>query len=362
MTNQTKGIKYSKYAKKSLRCSDKRRQGTRSHRGLDHEPPSPDNKKPKLMDQLSQALRARHYSRRTEKAYGHWVKRYIYFHKIRHPAEMAEPEINAFLTHLAVKGKVSASTQNQALSALLFLYRHVLNREVGELDEVIRARKSNHLPVVMTREEVKAVISELEGTNRVVASLLYGAGLRLLECLRLRVQDIDFSLNQITVRDGKGNKDRLTMLPEVLKSPLTEHLVRARTIHERDLADGYGRVNMPHALERKYPNASAEWRWQFVFPQEHRWTNQDTGDQGRHHIHESIIQKAMKRAVRQVGLQKKATCHTLRHSFATHLLEDGHDIRTVQELLGHKDVKTTMVYTHVLNRGGRGVRSPMDKF
>jgi len=274
---------------------------------------------------------------------------------------MAEPEINAFLTHLAVKGKVSASTQNQALSALLFLYRHVLNREIGDLDEVIRARRPRRLPVVMTREETKAVISQIEGTKWIAACLMYGAGLRLLECLRLRVQDIDFSANQITVRDGKGNKDRLTMLPEAVKGPLSQHLERVREVHKRDLAEGYGRVQMPYALERKYPGAAAEWRWQFVFPQDRRWINPKTGEQGRHHFHESIIQKAMRVAVRKTGITKRATCHTLRHSFATHLLEDGYDIRTVQELLGHKDVKTTMVYTHVLNRGGKGVRSPMDK-
>lgn len=315
---------------------------------------------PKLLDQMREALRSRHYSRRTEQAYCQWVKRYIHFHHVRHPAEMAEPEINAFLTHLAVKEKVSASTQNQALSALLFLYRHVLSREVGDLGEVIRARKPKRLPVVITREEVKAVLANLPGDKWLMASLMYGSGLRLMECLRLRVQDLDFSRNEIHVRDGKGAKDRVTMLPESLRAPLLKHLKRVKNIHERDLADGWGRVLLPDAIGRKYPNASREWRWQWVFPQENRWKNEKTGEQGRHHVHESIIQKAVNGAVRKAGLAKRATCHTFRHSFATQLLEGGYDIRTVQELLGHKDVKTTMIYTHVLNRGGKGVKSPVD--
>jgi integron integrase len=274
---------------------------------------------------------------------------------------MGEPEINAFLTHLAVKERVAASTQNQALSALLFLYRHVLAREIGDLGEVIRARKPKRMPVVMTREEVKAVLDHLSGDKWLMASLMYGTGIRLMECLRLRVQDIDFTRKEILVRDGKGAKDRITMLPESLKAPLQEHLKRIKAVHERDLADGWGRVLMPEALDRKYPNAPKEWRWQWVFPQENRWKNAKTGEEGRHHVHESIIQKAVAGAVRKTGLTKRATRHTLRHSFATQLLEDGYDIRTVQELLGHKDVKTTMIYTHVLNRGGKGVKSPMDE-
>jgi integron integrase len=309
---------------------------------------------------MREALRSRHYSRRTEQTYCHWVKRFIYFHNVRHPAEMSEAEINAFLTHLAVKEKVSASTQNQALSALLFLYRHVLGREIGDLGEVIRARKPKRLPVVMTRDEVRAVLANLTGDKWLMASMMYGAGLRLMECLRLRVQDIDFSRNEILIRDGKGAKDRITMLPQSLKVPLLEHLKRAKNIHERDLADGWGRVRLPDAIDRKYPNASREWRWQWVFPQESRWKNEKTGEEGRHHVHESIIQKAVSGAVRKAGLAKRATCHTFRHSFATQLLESGYDIRTVQELLGHKDVKTTMIYTHVLNRGGKGVKSPLD--
>jgi integron integrase len=273
---------------------------------------------------------------------------------------MAEPEINAYLTHLAVKDKVSASTQNQALSALLFLYRHVLDREIGDLGEVIRARKPSRLPVVMTREETRAVLSHLKGDKWLMASLMYGAGLRLMKCLRLRIQDVDFARNEVTVRDGKGAKDRVTMLPASVKMPLQRHLQAAKQIHEKDLTDGWGRVQMPYALDRKYPNASADWRWQWVFPQESRWRNRETGEQGRHHVHESIVQKAVKEAVAKAGLVKHVSCHTFRHSFATHLLQDGYDIRTIQELLGHKDVSTTMIYTHVLNRGGQGVRSPAD--
>lgn len=317
-------------------------------------------KQPKLLDRLREALRSRHYSRRTEQTYCLWVKRFIYFHNVRHPAEMAELEVNAFLTHLAIKGKVSASTQNQALSALLFLYRHVLGQELGELGEVIRARKPKRLPVVMTREEVRAVLACLSGDKRIMAALMYGTGLRLMECLSLRIQDIDFNRNEILVRDGKGAKDRVTMLPESLKKSLQDHLEKVKIIHDRDMRDGWGRVLMPNALDRKYPNANREWCWQWVFPQENRWKNPKTGEEGRHHVDESILQKAFKQAVRKSGLVKRATCHTLRHSFATHLLESGYDIRTVQELLGHNDVRTTMIYTHVLNRGGHGVKSPVD--
>jgi integron integrase len=273
---------------------------------------------------------------------------------------MGEAEINGFLSHLALRAKVSASTQNQALSAILFLYRGLLRRKVGNLADVVRARRPKRLPVVMTKKEARAVVSRLEGTVWIIGCLMYGAGLRLRECLRLRVQDVDFGANQVIIRDGKGFKDRTTLLPESLKEPLTDHLNRVKALHEEDLADGYGRVEMPYALARKYPNAAAEWRWQFVFPQKTRWRNAETGHQGRHHVDESIVQKAVRGAVRESGLVKRITCHTFRHSFATHLLEDGYDIRTVQELLGHKDVRTTMVYTHVLNKGGMGVRSPVD--
>ena len=315
---------------------------------------------PKLLESLREALHVRHYSHRTEDTYCSWVKRFVHFHKLRHPKEMGELEINLFLTHLAVSEKVSASTQNQALSALLFLYRHVIGKEVGDLGHVIRARKPIHLPVVLTRDEVKALLSQLAGDKWLMASLMYGAGLRLMECLRLRVQDIDFSRNEIMVRDGKGAKDRITMLPESLKNPFSDQLKNVKKIHDKDLADGWGRVLLPGALDRKYPNAPAEWRWQWVFPQEHRWVNTKTGEEGRHHIDESLIQKAVKSAAFHAQLIKRATCHTFRHSFATHLLEAGYDIRTIQELMGHKDVSTTMIYTHVLNKGGHGVKSPVD--
>ncbi len=315
---------------------------------------------PKLLESLREALHVRHYSNRTEDTYCSWVKRFVNFHKLRHPKEMGELEINLFLTHLAVSEKVSASTQNQALSALLFLYRHVIGKDVGDLGHVIRARKPIHLPVVLTRDEVKALLAQLAGDKWLMASLMYGAGLRLMECLRLRVQDIDFASNEIMVRDGKGAKDRITMLPETLKQPLSDHLKNVKRVHDKDLADGWGRVLLPGALDRKYPNAPAEWRWQWVFPQENRWTNPKTGEEGRHHIDESLIQKAVKSAAFHAQLIKRATCHTFRHSFATHLLESGYDIRTIQELMGHKDVSTTMIYTHVLNKGGHGVKSPFD--
>jgi len=278
-------------------------------------PRQPARQSPKLLDQLREALRSRHYSHRTEATYCHWVKRYIFFHHVRHPAEMAEPEINRFLTHLAVREHVSASTQNQALCALLFLYRHVLRREIGDLGEVIRARKPKRLPVVMTREEVKAVLAHLVGDKWLMASLMYGAGLRLMECLRLRVQDVDISRNEITVRDGKGAKDRITMVPTSLKGPLQQHLTQVKTIHEKDLAAGWGRVQLPDALERKYPNAPREWRWQWVFPQEKRWKNPRTQEQGRHHIDDSLVQKAIKDAVIRAGLTKRASCHTFRPFF-----------------------------------------------
>jgi len=316
-----------------------------------------------LIDQMRRALRARHYSRRTEQTYCLWVRRYIRFHELRHPADMAEPEINAFVTHLAVADHVSASTQTQALSALLFLYRHVLHREVGELHELVRARKPRRLPVVLSRSEVRAVLHELDRAGRqnwLIASLLYGAGLRLNECLRLRVLDLDLARGELIVRSGKGGKDRATTLPQALVPDLRDQLRRAKLLHDRDLADGWGAVDLPDSLERKYPRAPYEWRWQWVFPQQRRWTDRGTGRQGRHYVHPSIIQRAVKDAVRRAGIDKHATCHTLRHSFATHLLETGYDIRTIQELLGHKDVGTTMIYTHVLQRGAQGVRSPLD--
>ncbi|MBN1957888.1 MAG: integron integrase [Desulfuromonadales bacterium] len=316
-------------------------------------------KPPKLLDQMRESMRVRHYRKRTEETYCQWVRRYILFQK-RHPKDMGEEEINAFLTHLAVKDKVSASTQNQALSAILYLYRYVIGRDVGDLGNVIRARRPKRLPVVMTREEVKLVLDQLSDEKWLMASLLYGSGLRLMECLRLRVQDLDFSSKEILVRDGKGGKDRRTMLPQALIPVLRDHSLRIKHIHEKDLADGWGRVELTGALERKYPNASAEWRWQWVFPQENRWKNKTTGDEGRHHVHESILQKAVKAAVYKAGIVKRVGCHTFRYAFATHLLMNGYDIRTIQELMGHKDLNTTMIYTHVLNKGGKGVSSPLD--
>jgi integron integrase len=303
----------------------------------------------------------RHYSVRTEEAYIGWIKRFILFHGKRHPLEMGEDEITRFLSALAVHGQVSASTQNQALCALVFLYRHVLGQNLGWLDDVVRAKRPQRLPVVLTRPEVKALLGALEGVHWVMASLLYGAGLRLLECLRLRVKDIDFGSHQIVLREGKGNKDRRTMLPAAVHELLTAHLAHVRRQHQHDLAHGFGRVFVPNALQRKYPHASREWGWQWVFPSSQISLDPRSGERRRHHLHESVLQRAVKEAARNIGLTKPASCHTLRHSFATHLLEDGYDIRTIQELLGHQDVKTTMIYTHVLNRGGQGVYSPMDR-
>lgn len=315
---------------------------------------------PRLLDQMSDALRARHYSPRSERAYLAWVRRFIYFHHVRHPAEMGRPEINDFLTYLAVTEKVSASTQTQALAALLFLYRHVLGREVGDLDGVIRARRNATMPVVLTRLEVRDILTQLTGDKWLIASLLYGCGLRLMECLQLRVKDLDFERHEVTVHETKGRTSRVTMLPASLVAPLQNHLRAVKLTHHRDLADGWGRVAMPAALDRKYPYAPADWRWQWVFPQATRWKNTRTGEEGRHHVHETLVQRAVKEAVNRAGVVKRVGCHTFRHSFATHLLEAGYDIRTIQELLGHKDVRTTMIYTHVLNRGGHGVRSPLD--
>jgi integron integrase len=316
--------------------------------------------KPRLLDQVRQAIRTRHYSYRTEKAYGHWIKRFILFHDKRHPAEMGEAEIARFLSSLATDSRVSASTQNQALNALLFLYHEVLEIKIGLVQGVVRAKRPGRLPVVLTKEEVKKVLGCLNGTPWLMATLLYGAGLRLMECCRLRVKDIDFSRNQITVRAGKGDKDRYTMLPAAAKEPLLRHLQGVKRQHEEDLRVGLGRVALPNALERKYPNAGKEWGWQWVFPATSHYTDTLTGEKRRHHLHESVLQRAFKEARLKAGICKPAGCHTLRHSFATHLLESGYDIRTVQELLGHQDVATTMIYTHVLNRGGKGVLSPAD--
>jgi integron integrase len=315
---------------------------------------------PKLLDRVRAACRVRHYSIRTEDAYAEWAERFIRFHNIRHPDTMGEPEVNAFLTHLAVERSVAASTQNQALCALLFLYEHVLGRPLNRIDGVIRANRPKRLPVVLTREEVRRLLAQLDDPYRLMGQLMYGSGLRLLECLRLRVKDIDFERGEVTVREGKGNKDRVTVLPAAVRPRLLDQLAAARRQHERDLRAGFGRVYLPHALDRKLPAAASEWRWQYVFPSAKLSLDPRSGEKRRHHAHESAISKAVTDAVRAAGLDKRATSHSLRHSFATHLLEQGYDIRTVQELLGHEDVSTTMIYTHVLNKGGHGVKSPLD--
>jgi len=313
----------------------------------------------RLLDQVRDVIRLKHYSIRTEEAYVDWVKRYIYFHGIRHPAEMGAPEVQAFLTHLAVDQNVAASTQNQALSALLFLYKEVLHRDLGPVD-AIRDKKPRRLPIVLTRDEIHRLFQHLDGVHLLMARLLYGSGLRLMECARLRVKDLDFDYSTITARDGKGAKDRVTILPQSLVVPLRDHLHHVRRTHEEDLAKGYGAVYLLYALERKCPNAHREWIWQYIFPARRLSVDPRSGIVRRHHIHESGLQKAIRTAAQAADIPKRVTPHTLRHSFATHLLEVHYDIRTVQELLGHKDVRTTMIYTHVLQRGGLSVRSPLD--
>lgn len=316
--------------------------------------------KASLLDQVRHRLRLLHYSLRTEEAYVQFIRRFILYHNKRHPNQMGVDEIRAFLSSLAVEGKVAASTQNVALSALLFLYREVLGRELEYIDGIERAKRPKRIPTVLTRDEVSRVLSHLHGTEHLMASLLYGSGLRLMECIRLRVKDVDFGYMQITVRDGKGEKDRRTVLPAPLIEPLKRHLRRVQFLHEEDVECGYGRVLLPYALERKYPNASTEWGWQWVFPGKKLSKDPRSGIVRRQHASEDGLQRAIRRAVKQAGITKRASSHTLRHSFATHLLENGYDIRTIQELLGHMDVSTTMIYTHVLNRGGRGVKSPLD--
>lgn len=315
----------------------------------------------KLLDRVRDAIRVRHYSIRTEEAYAGWILRFLRFHHMRHPASMGAEHVNAFLTNLATEGDVAASTQSQALSALLFLYKHVLDDPLPWIDDLVRARKPRRLPVVMTRDEVRRILGELSGRPRLVVSLLYGSGLRLMEALRLRVKDADFVARLIVVRDGKGQKDRRTMLPPPLIDPLHEQLGVARKLHQLDLEEGYGHVYLPHALSKKYPNAAREWAWQYLFPAAGRSTDPRSGMIRRHHLEDSGIQKAVRTALHRTGIAKAVGCHTFRHSFATHLLEDGYDIRTIQELLGHADVQTTMIYTHVLNQaGGRGVKSPLE--
>lgn len=315
---------------------------------------------PRLLDQVREIIRIKHYSIRTEQAYLQWIRRYIIFHGKRHPNTLSADELRAFLSDLAIRGKVSASTQNQALNAILFMYREVLKIELPWIDDIQRAKRSQHLPVVLTRQEVQALLAQFEGTIWLMAGLTYGGGLRLLECLRLRVKDLDLNRCELTIRDGKGQKDRVTMLPKTLVEPLRAHLARVRQLHERDIAEGFGRVYLPFALDRKYPNADLEWGWQYVFPASRRSIDPRSRMERRHHANPAVLQRAIKNAVRKANIIKPASVHTLRHSFATHLLESGYDIRTVQELLGHADVKTTMIYTHVLNRGGRGVVSPLD--
>jgi integron integrase len=317
--------------------------------------------KPRLLDQVRDALRVRHYSLRTEESYLQWIKRFILFHGKRHPTEMGEQEITAFLTFLAVDKHVSPSTQNQALSALLFLYKQVLEQELEWMDDIVRAKRSERIPEVLSPDQVRQLINHLAGTHQLIARLLYGTGMRLMEVVRLRVRDVDFHYRQITVRSGKGNKDRVTVLPASLFEAMKAHLTRVKALHVRDLAEGGGSVYLPYALAQKYPSADREWGWQYVFPAPTRSRDPRSGAVRRHHVYEQNLQRAIKQAVVRLGFPGKVSTHTLRHSFATHLLEAGSDIRTVQELLGHADVKTTMIYTHVLQRGGRGIMSPLDR-
>ena len=322
---------------------------------------TPPAKAPRLLDQVRDAIRRRHYSPRTEETYVHWIRRFIYFHDKRHPRDMGKEEVTAFLNHLARDREVAASTQNQALSAILFLYKETLGTPLAWLDGLERARRPVRMPSVLSRQEAQRLLANLHGTRWLMASLLYGAGLRLRECLRLRVKDVDFDYRQILVRDAKGAKDRVTMLPGSVIEPLKAHLEHARALHERDVAAGYGDVELPDALARKYPRAPYEWGWKFVFPAAKLATDPRSGVIRRHHVYENYLIRAVKQAAHSAAISKLVSCHTLRHSFATHLLEGGYDIRTVQELLGHNSVETTMVYTHVMNKGGRGVTSPLDR-
>jgi integron integrase len=315
--------------------------------------------RPRLLDRVRHAIGVRQYSRRTEEACVFWIRRFVVFHGRRHPSDMGSPEVTAFLSDLAVRKQVSVSTQNQAFSALLFLYREVLRQEITGLEEIIRAKRSVRVPLVLSRSEVRAVLQRMRGTTGLMASLMYGSGLRVLECARLRVKDLDFERREITIHDGKGRKDRVTMLPSALTEPLRAHLRRIQTQHSHDLTAGCGTVELPGRLREKYPSAERERSWQWVFPATRFYACAQTGQRRRHHLHESALQRAFRSALRQSAVAKPASCHTLRHSFATHLLEAGYDIRTIQELLGHSDVSTTMIYTHVLNRGGRGVLSPL---
>lgn len=323
--------------------------------------PAPPVSRPKLLDRVRWHLRVKHYSIRTEQAYLDWIRRFILFHGKRHPDIMGEEQIGAYLTHLAVNRHVSASTQNQALSALLFLFQQVLDRKLDFIPGLERVRRPPKVPVVLTPEETRAVLAQLRGDYRLMGELLYGSGMRLMEAVRLRVKDIDFGYNQITIHDGKGMRERVTLLPQSLKKSLQSHLDRVKELHQQDLRRGAGNVYLPFGLRRKYPNAQRAWSWQYVFPAVKPSLDPRSGETRRHHIQEKNLQNAVKIAVRKTGVTKAASCHTFRHSFATHLLDGGYDIRTVQELLGHKDVSTTMIYTHVLNKPGLGIRSPLDR-
>jgi integron integrase len=319
-----------------------------------------ENQKPRLLEEVRNAIRVKHYSIRTEEAYLYWIKKFILFHQKQHPLSLGEAEVREFITYLNLEENVAPSTQNQALSALLFLYKYVLHEDLNWVSEIEWAKKPKRLPVVFTKEEARKVLTMLEGSKWIMASFLYGSGLRLLECLRLRVQDIDFTSNNVLIREGKGNKDRVTVLPLSLKDPLTKHLEKVKILHQEDLKEGFGEVYLPHALAKKYPHAAREWNWQYVFPSAKRSLDPRSEVYRRHHVIESVLQRAVKEAIRKAGIQKQASCHTFRHSFATHLLENGYDIRTIQELMGHQDIKTTMIYTHVLNKGGKGTQSPLD--
>jgi len=321
--------------------------------------PSPSN--PKLLTRLRSKLRLGHYSRRTEQAYANWVIRFVRYHKLRHPADLGESDVVGFLRYLAEDRRVATATQAQALSAILFLYKHVIERPLQLEGRLPRARTPTRLPVVLSRAEVARELVQLRGTYGLIGLLLYGSGMRLLECLTLRIKDVDLERGEIRIRRGKGGVDRVTVLPNGVRASLAEHLRSVHAQHREDVAAGGGRVPLPGALDRKLPMAGVEWAWQWVFPATRRWRDPSTGASGRHHLDASAMQRAMVAAVRRAGIGKRASCHTLRHSFATHLLESGYDIRTVQELLGYRDVSTTMIYTHVLNRGGLGVRSPADQ-
>jgi integron integrase len=314
----------------------------------------------KLLDQLRQLIRTKHLSIRTEKTYVQWVKRYILYHNKTHPAKLSSHHINQYLTYLAVKKNVAASTQNQALNAIVFMYKHLLRQDVNQIGDYIRAKRSKKIPVVLSKDEAQLVFNHLSGIYKLIAGLLYGSGLRIMECMRLRIKDVDFKYRCITVRDGKGQKDRVTILPDKIVPRLKLQIEKAKIIHQQDINDGHGTVYLPFALERKYKNAGKDWRWQYVFPAPQLSIDPRSGIKRRHHLSENRMQKEMHLAVQKTGLSKPASCHTLRHSFATELLASGYDIRTVQELLGHKNLNTTMIYTHIIKKGGRGVKSPLD--